>query len=114
MPAEEGVGLDDGKGLFPERRRPCQEQEPESVTIADLGAFAMALQDDQLVPEKGILGDTVGLAADGILNRSCDEQVRAGFEAALDADANLLRIGLEYLRSETMDVIEHALMAPGV
>ena len=89
-------------------------QGSDVIATAELWAFDVALQDDQLLPEKGILGDNVGLAADGILNRSCDEQVRAGFEAALDAVANLLRIGLEYLRSETMDVIEHALMAPGV
>jgi len=90
MPTEEGVGLDDEEGLFPERRRPGQEKEPESVPIAELMAFGVALQDDQLVPEECVLGDKIGFAANRILCRPCNQRARAGFEAALDAVAELV------------------------
>ena len=50
-----------------------QEQEPESVPIAELRVFDLALQDDQLVPEEGVLGDELGLAAHGIPGGSCQQ-----------------------------------------
>jgi hypothetical protein len=56
MPAEEGVGLDNQEGLSPEGRRSGEEKEPDAVLIADLGAFDLALQDDQLLPQEGVLG----------------------------------------------------------
>ncbi len=71
MPAEKSIRLDDEESLFPEGRGPGQEQEPESVPIAELRVFDLALQDDQLVPEEGVLGDELGLAAHGILGGSC-------------------------------------------
>ncbi len=84
------------------------------IATAELWAFDVALQDDQLLPEKGILGDNVGLAADGILNRSCDQRARAGFEQLLDALSQVALDGAEDLRSETMKDMEHALIAPEV
>jgi len=38
-------------------------KQPDAVPAAELGAFGMALQDNQLVPEEGVLGDKLGLAA---------------------------------------------------
>ena len=65
MPAEQG--------LPPERRRSCQKQEPESVTIAEPGVFGVALQDDQLLPKEGILGDELRFAAHRIPGGSCKQ-----------------------------------------
>ena len=73
MPAEEGVGLNDEQGLLPEGRRPGQEQEPDAVPIAELRVFDLALEDDELVPQEGVLGDKLGLAANGILNHADEE-----------------------------------------
>ena len=113
MPAEEGVRLDDEKGLFPEGCRPGEEQEPDAVLIAELGAFDLALQDDQLVPEQSVLRNELGLAAHGILNHAYEERARAGFEAVLDAVADLVG-NAENLGSEAMENVEHAWMAPGI
>ena len=70
VPAEESIGLDDEKRLPPEGRRSRQEQEPESVPIAEAGVFDLALEDDQLLPQEGVLGDEMRFAANGILGDS--------------------------------------------
>ena len=114
MPAEEGVGLDDEEGLFPEGRCSGQEQESDAVLIADLRAFGVALEDDELVPEEGILGDEIGSAADHVTSCAGDQQVRTGSEAALDAVAELVRNGAEDLRPEARDEMKHVLMAPEI
>ena len=113
MPAEEGVRLDDEKGLFPEGRCSGQEQESDAVLIAEPGAFDLALQDDQLLPEKGVLGDELGFAAHGILNRAYEESASAGFEHLLDAIADLVG-NAEDFGSEALDDVEHAWLAPGI
>ncbi len=112
MPAEKGVGLDDEEGLLPEGRRSGEEKQPEAISVAELGAFDLALQDDQLLPQEGVLGDKLGLAAKGILNDPYEKGSGVGFEAALDVVAELVRNAAEDLRSKTMDDIEHALIAP--
>ena len=48
-------------------------------------AFDLALQDDQLVSAEGVLGDEMGLAANGILNHAYEERAGAGFECPLNA-----------------------------
>ena len=113
MPAEEGVGLDDKEGLSPEGRRSCQQKKPEAVSIAQLRAFNLAMQDDKLVPEQSVRGNELGLAAHGILNHAYEERARAGFEAVLDAVADLVG-NAENLGSEAMENVEHAWMAPGI
>lgn len=113
MPAEKGVGLDDEKGLSPERPCPGQEKEPQSVTIAELRAFGMALQDDQLVPQEGVLGDELGLAADGILGGSCKQRDGVGLEHLLDALTHVAD-GVENVRSEAMENVDHAVKASGI
>ena len=81
--------------------------------MAELRAFDLALQDDQLVPEQSVLGNELGLAAHGILNHADEERAHAGFEAVLDAVADLVD-NAEDLGSEATDDIEHAWMAPGI
>ncbi len=73
MPAEEGVGLDNEEGLFPERRRSGQQKKPEAVPIAQFRAFDLAMEDDELVPEEGIFGDEMGSTANRILGGSCKQ-----------------------------------------
>ena len=73
MPAEEGIGLDDEEGLLPEWRRSGKKEEPDAVPIAQLGVFDLALQDDQLLPQEGVLRNELGLAANGVLNHAYEE-----------------------------------------
>ena len=113
MPAEEGVGLNDEQGLPPEGRRSGQEQESESVPVAELRVFDLALEDDQLVPQEGVLGDELGLAADGIPGGSCKQRDGVGFEAVLYTIADLVG-DAEDLESEATEDIEHAVKAPGI
>ena len=83
------------ESLFSEGRRPGQEKEPESVLIADLRAFDVALQDDELLAEEGILGDKIAPATDHITSGAGDQRVGAGSEPALDAVAELVADGAE-------------------
>ena len=89
-------------------------QVSDVIATVELRAFDVALQDDQLLPKEGIFGDKVGFAANRIPSRPCNQRDGAGFEAALDAVAELVRNGVEELRSQTMDEMKHALMAPGI
>ena len=73
MPSEERIRLDDEEGLFPEGRRSGQQKKPESVSIAELRAFDLALQDDELVPEQSVLRNELGLAANRIPGGSCKQ-----------------------------------------
>ena len=113
MPAEECVGLDDEEGLSPEGRRSGQEKEPESIPVAELGAFGVALEDDQLVPQEGVLSNELGLAANGVLGGSCEQRDGVGFEHLLETLTHVVD-GVENVRSEAIDDIEHALMAPRI
>ncbi len=105
MPAEEGVRLDNEKRLSPEGRRPCKQKEPEPVTTAELRVFDLALEDDELVPQEGVLGDELGLAAHGIPGSSCEQRDGGGLEALLYAIADLVG-DAEDLGSETTEDIE--------
>ena len=106
MPAQQGVRLNDEKGLLPEGRRPGQEQEPESIPIAESGVFDLALKDDQLLSQEGVLGDELGLAADRILGGSCKQRDGVGLEAVPYSIADLVG-DVEDLGSEATEDSEH-------
>ena len=105
--------MNDEKGLLPEGHRSRQEKEPESVPIAESGVFDLALEDDQLVSQEGVLGDKLGPAAHRILGGSCKQRASIGLEHLLDALTHTVN-GVENVRSEAMDDAEHALIAPGI
>ncbi len=107
MPTEEGVGLDDEEGLLPEGRRPCEQKEPQSVPIAELRVFDLALEDDEPVPKEGVLGHELGLAAHGIPGSSCEQRDGGGLEALLYAIADLVG-DAEDVGSDATDEIEQA------
>lgn len=63
--------------------------------------------------EESVLRNELGLAAHGILNHAYEERARVGFEAVLDAVANL-EGSPESPGSEATDVIEYVWIAPGI
>ncbi len=71
-----------------------------------MGVFDLALEDDQLVSQEGVLGDELGLAADRILHRAYDERAGAGFEAVPYPIADLVGEA-EDLGSEATEDSEH-------
>ncbi len=75
--------------------------------------FDLASEDDQLVPEEGIFGNELGLAAHGILNHADEERAGAGFEHLLDAFTHVVD-DIEDVSSEAMESVEHAVIAPGI
>lgn len=75
--------------------------------------FDLALHDDQLLPQEGVLGDKLGLAAHRIFGSSCKQRDGVGLEHLLDALTHTVN-GVENVRSEAMDDAEHAMIAPGI
>ena len=73
MPAQEGVSLDDKEGLLPEWRRSGKKEEPDAVSIAQLRAFDLAMQDDQLLAEECVIRNELGFAGNGVLNHAYEE-----------------------------------------
>ena len=62
-PAEESVGLENQKRFFPVFHAGSEEDEPETIRLRKGGLVDLAVEDDQLLPEQGILSDKVGFAA---------------------------------------------------
>jgi len=110
MPTEEGVRLNDENGLFPEGRRPCQQDQLEAVPVAPLRVLDLALQYDRLVPQEGVLG--AGAVAGGsALLRTVSLAAPASNEtvSGLSTDAlPHMADGVENARSEAMENVEHA------
>ena len=75
--------------------------------------FDLALHDDQLLSQEGVLGDELGLAAHSILDGSCEHRDGVGLEHLLEALPHLAD-GVENVRSEATDDSEHAAKAPGI
>jgi hypothetical protein len=62
MPPEERVGLENQKRFFPVFHTGSEEDEPETIRLRKGRLIDTAVEDDQLLPEQGILSDKVGPA----------------------------------------------------
>ena len=92
------------RGVARARSFAAQGNQPNAVPVAELRAFGVALQDDELLAEEGIFGDEVGLAADHVTSGAGDQRIRVGSEPALNVVAELVAAG----------DAEHALLAPEI
>ena len=83
------------RGVARARSFAAQGNQSNAVPVAELGAFGVVLQDDELLAEECILGNKVDLAADHVTSGAGDQRVGAGSEPALDAVAELVADGAE-------------------
>ena len=63
MPAEQGVWLHDHKSLLPGSNQPGQQNEKDAIGVRACGPFHLAPEDNELLAQKGIFGDELGLAS---------------------------------------------------
>ncbi len=56
--------------------------------IIELRTFALALKDDELLTQEGVLGDEVGLAASQVAGCANRQGMGVGFEPAFDMILN--------------------------
>ena len=74
MPAQEGIGLEDEEGFPPTPDPAGEEDEPEVVGWGEAWLADLAVEDDELLAEEGVLGNELGLAASEVEGR--DEKDR--------------------------------------
>lgn len=74
LPAEEGVGFERQQGILPVFDATREEDEPQAIDLRKGRLFDLTVQDDQLLPKKGILSDQFGFAARQV--GSCAESNR--------------------------------------
>ena len=63
MPAQEGIGLEDEDGFPPNPDPAGEEDEPEPVGWGEAWLADLAMEEDKLLAEEGVLGNELGLAA---------------------------------------------------
>lgn len=61
MPTQQGVGFEDERSFLPVLQAACQEDEPKAIRLRKVWLLDPTVQDNQLLPEKSILGDQFGL-----------------------------------------------------
>jgi hypothetical protein len=74
MPAQEGIGLEDEEGFPPSADPAGEEDEPEAVGWGEAWLADLAMEEDELLAEEGVLGNELGLAAGDI--ERCGENDR--------------------------------------
>ena len=60
MPTEQGVGLDNEKGLLPELGATGQEDQSNAIAVGELGSFHLAVEYDERLSQHHLFGDQVG------------------------------------------------------
>ncbi len=63
MPAQQSVRFEEEERIFPVLDATNQEDEPKAIRLRKGWLVDSALQDDQLLPEQGVLGNEIGSAA---------------------------------------------------
>ena len=63
MPPEQGIGFEDQMCVFPVLNVTGNQDEPEALGSSEAWFFDSPVEDDELLPEQGILGDELGFAS---------------------------------------------------
>ena len=77
MPTEQRLGLEEVECVFPMSNAAGQQDEPETVGAREAGPFDSPMEDDQLLPEQGVLRNELGSAAEQV-GGSRERHRRAG------------------------------------
>ena len=75
MPAEESIGLEDEEGFPPSPDPAGEEDEPEAVGWGETWLADLAMEDDELLAEEGVLGNELGFAASEIEGRAKEDRI---------------------------------------
>ena len=66
MPAQERIGLEDEEGFLLTPDPAGEEDEPEAIGWGEPRLPNLAVEDDELLAEEGVLGNELGIAASEI------------------------------------------------
>jgi hypothetical protein len=75
MPAQEGIGLEDEDGFLPTLDPAGKEDEPEAIGWGEAWLVNLAVEDDELLAEEGVLGNMLGIAASEIEARAEKDRI---------------------------------------
>jgi hypothetical protein len=78
MPAQEGVRFEDKQGCLPTPDTTDKEDEPQAIRLGDPRFPDLAIEDDRLLAEEGILGDEFGSRAGDIQRSGENKRMAAG------------------------------------
>jgi hypothetical protein len=71
MPAQERIGLEDEEGFLPSLDPAGEEEDkPEAIGWCEAWLVNLAVEDDELLAEEGVLGNELGIAASAIEGRA--------------------------------------------
>jgi hypothetical protein len=70
MPAQERIGLEDEEGFLPGPDPAGEEDEPEAIGWGEPWPVNLAVEDDELLAEEGVLRNELGIAASEIEGRA--------------------------------------------
>ena len=63
MPVQERIGLNDDEGFLPMPDPAGEEDEPEAIGWGEAWLLNLAMKDNELHAEEGVLGNELGIAA---------------------------------------------------
>jgi hypothetical protein len=75
MPAQERIGLEDEEGFLPPPDPTDEEDEPEAIGWGESWLVDLAVEDDELLAEEGVLGNELGIAASEIEGRAEEDGI---------------------------------------
>jgi len=84
MPTQNRVGLHDEQRLFPVWCSSGEQQEFDAIEVIELRTFTLALKDDELLAQEGVIGDEVGFTASQVAGSANRQRMGVGFEPAFD------------------------------
>jgi hypothetical protein len=75
MPAQERIGIEDEDGFLPTPDPAGEEDEPEAIGWCEAWHADLAVEDDELLAEEGVLGNELGIAASEIEGRAEKDRI---------------------------------------
>ena len=70
MPAQERIRLEDEDGFLPTPDPAGEENEPKAIGWGEAWLVNLAVEDNELLAEEGVLGDELGVATSDVEGRA--------------------------------------------
>jgi hypothetical protein len=81
MPAQKGVRFEDEESLSPILEPAGEKNEPEAIRLSKGWLFDLAVEDDQLLKEQGVLGNEIGFTARQVYYGAENDRMAGGLGA---------------------------------
>jgi hypothetical protein len=111
MPAEEGLGLDNEKRLFPTADGPCEQDQKYPIRFATSWTFDLTTKDDQLLAKQCIFGEKFSSGSGKIGECSAQEGVVHWSRPLHNAVAALTKIASKLIHEQRKQY-KHSDQAP--